>query len=88
MEIHVIKPTKKHVSKLRVCAYCRVSTEAGDQENSLENQVRHYEEYIKKNPMYEFVNVYYDFGISGYKEKRPGFQQMMQDARDGEIDYC
>ena len=86
MEIHVIKPTKKHVSKLRVCAYCRVSTEAGDQENSLENQVRHYEEYIKKNPMYEFVNVYYDFGISGYKENRPGFQQMMQDARDGKID--
>ena len=35
---------------------------------------------------YEFINVYYDFGISGFKETRPGFQKMMQDARDGKID--
>lgn len=86
MEIQVIKPTKASFRKLRVCAYCRVSTEDDEQENSLENQVSHYEEYIKNNPMYEFVNVYYDFGISGFKEKRPGFQQMMMDARAGKID--
>jgi DNA invertase Pin-like site-specific DNA recombinase len=86
MEIQVIKPTQIGVRKLRVCAYCRVSTSDNEQENSLENQVSHYEEYIKSNPMYEFVNVYYDFGISGFKEKRPGFQQMMKDAREGKID--
>ena len=32
MEIHVIKPTKEAAKKLRVCAYCRVSTEAEEQE--------------------------------------------------------
>lgn len=86
MEIHVIKPTNTVKKKLRVCAYCRVSTAASEQENSLENQMSHYEDLIKNNPMYEFVKVYYDFGISGFKEKRPGFQEMMQDARDGKID--
>lgn len=86
MEIHVIKPTKEVAKKLRVCAYCRVSTEAEEQENSLENQIEHYKRMIQNNPDYKFVNVYYDFGISGFKEKRPGFQQMLQDARDGKID--
>ncbi len=69
-----------------VAAYCRVSTDHDEQEDSLENQIRHYRDEIKANPEYEFVNVYYDFGISGYKEARPGFQKMMGDARDGRID--
>ncbi len=86
MEIYVIKPTKEDGRKLRVCAYARVSTSEDEQENSLENQMEHYREFIQSNPMYEFVKVYYDFGISGFKEKRPGFQEMMQDAREGKID--
>ena len=86
MKIHVIKPDDEKTGKLRVCAYCRVSTESEDQENSLENQKAHYEEMIKRNLAYEFVDIYYDFGISGFKETRPGFQKMMQDARDGKID--
>ena len=87
MEIHVIK-SKKNIErkKLRVCAYARVSTEAEEQENSLENQITHYKELINNNINYEFINVYYDFGISGFKENRPGFQKMMQDARNGKID--
>lgn len=86
MQIQVIKPTKADVEKLRVCAYCRVSTEAEEQENSLENQKAHYEDMIRSNPEYEFVNIYYDFGVSGYKENRPAFQEMMQDARDSKFD--
>ena len=87
MEIHVIK-SKKNIErkKLRVCDYARVSTEAEEQENSLENQITHYKELINNNINYEFINVYYDFGISGFKENRPGFQKMMQDARNGKID--
>ena len=76
MKIHIIKPDAVSVKKLRVCAYCRVSTEAEDQENSLENQKVHYEELIKNNPEYEFVKIYYDFGVSGYKESRPAFQEI------------
>ncbi|MDR2699346.1 MAG: recombinase family protein, partial [Nitrososphaerota archaeon] len=38
----------------RVCAYCRVSTEADDQLNSLENQKRYFEEYISRNLEWQF----------------------------------
>lgn len=54
--------------------------------NSLENQKSHYESIIRSNPDYEFIGVYSDFGISGFKEKRPGFQEMMRQAREGNID--
>ena len=70
----------------RVAAYCRVSTDHDEQEDSLENQIAHYENEIRSNPNYEFVEVYYDLGISGFKEKRQNFQRMLQDAREGKID--
>ena len=39
--------------KLRVAAYCRVSTDSEEQETSYESQVTHYTEYIQKNPEWE-----------------------------------
>ena len=86
MKINVIKLDPQEKKRKRVCAYCRVSTEHEDQENSLDNQITHYKEVISSNPEYEFVDVYYDYGISGFKEQRPGFQKMMDDARAGKID--
>ena len=82
MEIQIREGSRK----LKVCAYCRVSTDADEQENSLENQVRHYETVIKANPDYEYAGVYSDFAISGFKEKRPGLQKMLADAEKGKID--
>ena len=86
MEIEVREPKKKLFKRLRVCAYCRVSTEQDEQESSLENQMTHYEEAIRANPNYEFAGVYSDSGISGFKENRPGFQKMLEAARKKEID--
>lgn len=86
MEIQIYESKKLEKEKMKVCAYCRVSTDAEEQENSLDNQIRHYEELIKNNPDYEYAGVYYDFAISGYKEKRPGLQKMLADARAGKID--
>ncbi len=87
MQIEVRKAEMgKEKKRLKVCAYARVSTEASEQENSLENQVSHYTEMIQANPAYEFAGVYADFGISGFKESRPQFQKMMQDAKNGKID--
>ena len=87
MQIQVIKPQKPEKKRLRVAAYARVSTDHEDQANSLDNQIRHYEDLISSNPAYEFAGVYHDFGISGYKEDRPGFQKMMEDARARKIDH-
>lgn len=86
MQIEIIEGRHRERRKLRVCAYCRVSTDAEEQENSLENQIEHYRELIQSNPDYEYAGVYSDFAISGYKEKRPGLQQMLADARAGKID--
>lgn len=36
--------------KLRVAAYCRVSTDSEEQATSYEAQIEHYTEYIQKNP--------------------------------------
>lgn len=86
MKIEVIKADKKKDEKLKVAAYARVSTDHEEQANSLDNQIRHYQNLISSNPEYELAGVYHDFGISGFKEKRPGFQKMMTDARAGKID--
>lgn len=73
--------------KLRVAAYCRVSTEKEEQTNSLLNQRAYFEEYIGRNEMWELVEVYYDEGISGTQtKKRAGFNRMIEDAKNRKID--
>jgi predicted site-specific integrase-resolvase len=49
--------------KLRVAAYCRVSTEEERQLDSFENQVEHYEQHIAENSAYELVGIYSDEGL-------------------------
>ncbi len=73
--------------KLRVAAYCRVSTDSDEQATSYEAQVEHYTEYIKKNPEWEFAGIFSDDGISGtYTKKREGFNRMIDECMDGNID--
>ena len=55
--------------KLRVAAYCRVSTGSDDQLESLAEQKKHYETYIQAHENWKFVGLYYDEGISGTKRK-------------------
>lgn len=87
MRIKVIKPTKAvQQQKKKVCAYVRVSTDSLQQEDSLENQTTYFKGFITANSEWEFVGIYSDQGISGYKENRPGFQKMIEDARAGNID--
>ena len=74
-------------SKIRVAAYCRVSTETDIQLSSLETQKSHYEKLISANPDWEFAGLYYDEGISGTnKDKRPALLQMITDCETGKID--
>ena len=74
--------------KLRVAAYCRVSTENDDQKESLEAQKTHYETWIKRHSDWEYVGVFYDLGISGTKaDSRDGLQALLYACRTGSIDY-
>lgn len=48
-----------------VCAYCRVSTDSGEQLSSFELQQAHYWQLVKERPNWELKHVYADEGISG-----------------------
>ena len=74
--------------KLRVAAYCRVSTASDEQLVSLAAQKAHYENYIKANDEWEFAGLYYDEGVTGTKkEKRDGLLSMIADCERGKIDF-
>ena len=51
--------------KVRVAAYCRVSTDQEEQLSSYENQIKYYKTMIEEHPEYELVDIYADEGISG-----------------------
>jgi DNA invertase Pin-like site-specific DNA recombinase len=73
--------------KLRVAAYCRVSTDSDEQATSYEAQVEHYTDYIKKNNEWEFAGIYADDGISGTNTKnREEFNRMINECEAGNID--
>ena len=46
--------------KLRVAAYCRVSTDKDDQINSLNSQRQYFTDYIKNRKDWTLVNIYYE----------------------------
>ena len=72
---------------LRVAAYARVSTDKEDQSNSLSSQRNYFAEFITNHENWKLSDVYYDEGISGTQtKKRTGFNQMIQDALNGELD--
>ena len=74
-------------SKLRVCAYCRVSTLRETQASSIDSQSNHYEEHIKSNPEWVYAGIYIEEGVTGTKtEVRPELQRLLNDCRDHKID--
>ena len=86
MNIDKVEKIKKLPDRKRVCAYARVSAEKEMSLHSLSYQVSYYSQLIQSHKDWKYVGVYSDEGISGTKEARPGFQQMMEDARAGKID--
>lgn len=85
-KIDQIKAQEKQ--KLRVAAYCRVSTAYEEQLESLETQKTYFENYIKSRDDWELVDIYFDEGISGTKkDKRQGLMRMLQDCDNHLIDF-
>ena len=72
---------------LRVTFYARVSTDRYEQLNSLENQVMYFENFIKEQENWTFVDGYVDEGISGTSvKKREDFLRMVDDAKKKKFD--
>lgn len=65
--------------KMRVAAYCRVSTEEEEQQGSFETQKLYYTEKINSTSEWELAGIYADDGISGiHTKKRDGFNQKLR----------
>ena len=88
MTVRTIEAQPAEKKKLRVAAYCRVSTDNDDQRESLETQKAHYEAWIKLHSDWEYAGIFYDFGITGTKtDVRDGLQTLLYECRIGRIDY-
>ena len=94
-KVKVIAPRKKFQPsyndrqnrKIRVGAYCRVSTDSDEQELSYETQCEYYENYIGSHENWELIAIYSDEGITGTStNKRSDFMRMIDDARAGKLD--
>ena len=84
----ILSSRKDEYRRLRVAAYCRVSTDEEDQLNSLETQMQYYTSKIAENPNWSMVGIYADEGISGTRaDKRDQFMKLMRDCQKGKVDY-
>lgn len=73
--------------KMRVAAYCRVSTDSEEQLNSYEAQKTYYTQKIQDSPDWEMAGIYADEGISGTSlKKRTQFNKMITACKRGRID--
>ena len=91
MDIHAVRQQLRTKSiydiPLRVTYYARVSSESDEQLNSLENQIRYYEDLIRKNRAWTFVPGYIDEGLSGIStKKRENFNRMVEEAAEDRFD--
>ena len=78
---------RKRKRKLRVAAYCRVSTEEEEQQNSFEVQVDYYTEKITHHDGWQLAGIFADDGISGVRtKKRDQFNEMIELCRKKKID--
>ena len=96
MEVQIIKARQSLCStkanqddgkRLRVCAYCRVSTDSEEQESSYNAQITHYTNYISANPDWVLAGIFADEGLSGTSvRRREEFNRMIAACEEGKID--
>lgn len=87
-KVIVIEATQQPESqKLRVAAYCRVSSDSSDQMNSFMAQLNYYTTLISGKVNWTMTDIYADAGITGTSaQKRPDFQRLLSDCRKGQVD--
>ncbi len=54
--------------------------------HSLSAQISYYSEYIRQHPGWLFCGVYSDEAVTGTKETRAGFQDLLRECRAGKLD--
>lgn len=85
--IRIAPQTDLHGGRIRVAAYCRVSSNSADQQNSYARQISVYKTMIEKRKDWELVEIFADEGITGTKaDKRPDFLRMIRMCELRKID--
>ncbi len=85
--INVQENTFQSYRRIRVAAYCRVSTKQEEQLNSYEVQKKFYTEKINSNPDWQMVGIFADKGITGTSVlKRDEFNKMIKLCKNKKID--
>ena len=78
---HTRKSKDEEKPKLRVAAYCRVSTDSEEQATSYDTQIEHYTAYIQGHPDWMLAGIFADDGISGTNtKKREEFNRMIDEC--------
>ena len=86
-KIITVTPSKDPTLQVkRVCAYARVSSGKDAMLHSLSAQISYYQELIQKQPGWKFCGIYADEAMTGTKENRKKFQEMLEECRKGNID--
>jgi len=85
--VRIIPALPKKNKKLKVAAYCRVSTSGPEQLRSLEIQIKTYTKMIKNHPYWIFAGVFYDIESGLRRSGRTGLDKMLKKAAKGKIDY-
>ena len=87
-DVRVYEKKQDKTAEIKVAAYCRVSTDLEEQEQSLETQIEAYSRIIQEHPGWALAGIYADKGISGTSVKnRKEFLRMIEDAKAGKIQY-
>ncbi len=88
MQITDITPKiKPKVEKIRLAAYCRVSSNSEEQIHSYMAQIKYYSDYVKTHTEYELVDIYADEGLTGTEvDNRKDLDRLLSDAKKGKID--
>ena len=74
--------------KYKACIYTRLSKDDGDkpESDSIGNQKALIRDFIKSHPEIQVVSEKADDGYSGVNFERPGFKEMMDEIRAGQVD--
>ncbi len=73
--------------QLKVAAYCRVSTEQEEQQNSYQVQIAYYTDLINRKKEWTLAGIFADEGISGTQtKKRTEFNRMIRMCKNKKID--
>jgi len=81
--IRKIEHSQRLERRLRVAAYARVSS---GKDAMLHAQVSYYSAFIQQHPRWQYGGVYADEALTGTKAARDGFQRLLKECRNGQID--